>query len=132
MTPNSAVGSSSNVRRRCQPIMLSNESASSAESRFSGCSGGSCRLPFDSIRPDASPEFWARYRSLPAQIQTLAHKSFQWLKSDARHHLLHNKRIREFHSVRVGLFYRALGIEVDDGVLWLWIDTQAEYDKLVG
>jgi hypothetical protein len=59
-----------------------------------------------------------RYRSLPAEVQALADKAFALLKSNPRHPSLHHKRVREFHSVRVGLFYRALGIDVDDAVLW--------------
>lgn len=62
----------------------------------------------------------------------MADKSFQLLKADLHHPSLHHKRVREFRSVRVGLFYRALGIDVEDGVLWIWIGTHAEYDKLVG
>jgi hypothetical protein len=34
--------------------------------------------------------------------------------------------------VRVGISHRALGVETEDGVLWFWIGTHAEYDKLVG
>jgi len=30
------------------------------------------------------------------------------------------------------LRHRALGIEVDDGIMWIWIGTHAEYDKIVG
>jgi hypothetical protein len=33
--------------------------------------------------------------------------------------------------VRVGLYYRALGVAVDGGVLWFWIGTHAHYDKLI-
>jgi len=28
--------------------------------------------------------------------------------------------------------YRALGVEIDEGMLWFWIGTHAEYDKLLG
>ena len=80
----------------------------------------------------ASPEFWACYRALPVEIQSLADKAFALLKSDSRHPSLHLKRAGGYFSVRVGLYYRALGAEVEDGVSWFWIGTHAEYDKLVG
>ena len=80
----------------------------------------------------ASPEFWARYRVLSAEVQSLADKSFALLQSNARHPSLHLKRIQEFSSVRVGLYYRALGIDVKDGICWFWIGTHAEYDKIIG
>jgi len=37
----------------------------------------------------------------------------------------------EVYSVRVGLHYRALGTAVDDGIIWFWIGTHADYDKLI-
>ena len=33
-------------------------------------------------------------------------------------------------SGAVGLHHRALAVEVDDGMLWVWIGTHAEYDRL--
>jgi hypothetical protein len=39
--------------------------------------------------------------------------------------------VGEYHSVRVGLYYRALGIAVENGVSWFWIGTHAEYDRIV-
>ena len=80
----------------------------------------------------ASPEFWACYRALPAEVQSLADKSFALLRSDSRHPSLRLKKVGDYYSVRVGLFYRALGVEVKVGVSWFWIGTHAEYDKLVG
>ena len=80
----------------------------------------------------ASPGFWRCYDALPATVRALADKSFALLKADARHPSLHLKRVSRFWSVRVGLHYRALGVGVTDGVLWIWIGTHAEYDALVG
>jgi hypothetical protein len=37
----------------------------------------------------------------------------------------------KLHSVRVGLYYRALGIPVSGGVHWFWIGIYAQYNKLV-
>ena len=34
-------------------------------------------------------------------------------------------------SARVGKGYRALGVEVKDGISWVWIGTHAEYEKLI-
>jgi hypothetical protein len=45
---------------------------------------------------------------------------------------LHLKKVGRFWSVRVGLRYRALALEVEDGLLWFWIGSHAEYDALIG
>ena len=35
------------------------------------------------------------------------------------------------YSVRIGLRYRALGVENQNGALWFWIGSHADYDKLL-
>jgi hypothetical protein len=83
------------------------------------------------LKHSASPRFWALYEALPGAIRDLADKSFALLKSDPRHPSLHFKKIDRFWSVRVGAHYRALGIDLDGGVYWIWIGTHADYDKLI-
>ena len=68
---------------------------------------------------------------MPAEVQSLADKSFALLQSNARHLSLQLKRVGEYSSVRVGLHYRALGIDVNDGISWFWIGTHSDYDKIV-
>jgi hypothetical protein len=80
----------------------------------------------------ASPEFWQRYRSLPVSVQRLADRCFQQLERDARHPSLHFKKVGRFYSARIGIHHRALGLEAPDGILWFWIGSHAQYDKLIG
>jgi mRNA-degrading endonuclease RelE of RelBE toxin-antitoxin system len=80
----------------------------------------------------ASPAFWQHYRKLPANIRELADKNFRLLKQDSNHPSLHLKKVSRFWSVRVGKKYRALAVQVDEGLIWFWIRTHSEYDKLVG
>ena len=80
----------------------------------------------------ASPAFWALYNALPAEVRALADKNYVLLTNDPRHPSLHFKRIGSLWSVRVGARHRALGVEVEGGIVWLWIGTHAEYDRIVG
>lgn len=80
----------------------------------------------------ASPDFWACYHALPVSAQNLANKSFDLLKADSRHPSLHFKKVGGFWSARVGLHHRALAIEAPDGLVWFWIGTHSEYDRLIG
>jgi hypothetical protein len=80
----------------------------------------------------ATPEFWFHYRRLPAEIQDLADKNFRLLLADPKHPSLHFKKIGLLWSARVGQHYRALGLDANDGVHWIWIGTHAEYDRLLG
>ena len=80
----------------------------------------------------ASRRFWQLYDSLPAEIRDLADKNFALLKSNPRHPSLHFKQINLIWSVRVGNHYRALGYDVPEGLIWFWIGTHSDYDKLLG
>ncbi|MFS8085285.1 MAG: hypothetical protein ACMG6H_06615 [Acidobacteriota bacterium] len=81
---------------------------------------------------NTSPDFWAAYRELPVTIQKAADSAFALLNSNPRHPSLHLKKVRNFWSARVGLGYRAVAVESNDGLVWFWIGTHAEYDKLLG
>ena len=77
-------------------------------------------------------KFWKCYANLPLKIQTIADQCFQLLKTNPSHPSLHFKKIgNKYWSVRVGLDYRALGVEVAKGISWFWIGTHAQYDKLI-
>ncbi|MDQ7794335.1 MAG: hypothetical protein RDU89_07995 [bacterium] len=61
----------------------------------------------------------------------MADRSLALLKSDPRHPSLHLKRLGDLWSVRIGNRYRALGTDVAEGILWIWIGTHSDYDKIV-
>jgi hypothetical protein len=84
------------------------------------------------LRHFASPEFWKLYNSLPHSVQDLADKNYSLLKNDPQHPSLHLKKASRYWSVRVGLHYRAVAVEVSNGLLWFWIGSHEEYNKLLG
>src|SRR5438309_1791878 len=42
------------------------------------------------------------------------------------------KKLARFSSFRVGLHYRALAVEHGADLVWFWIGSHAEYDRLLG
>ena len=83
------------------------------------------------MKHHVDPEFWKLFGNLPAKVQKLARKNFELLKHDPKHPSLHFKRIGIYWSVRVGLDYRAVADEAEDGFLWLWIGSYKEYNRLI-
>ena len=79
----------------------------------------------------ATPQFWQHYHKLPLAVRDLADKNFRLLKADPKHPSLHFKKIGSLWSVRVGAHYRALGLDKPEGVVWFWIGSHADYDKLL-
>jgi len=74
------------------------------------------------------------YKRLPADVQGTADKYFALLKSDSKHPSLHLKKIGDTWSVRVGIHYRAVGMDApseERGILWIWIGSHAEYDPFI-
>ncbi len=78
-----------------------------------------------------TPDFWNCYDALPNDIRVRADKAFAQLRSNSRHASLRLKKVGRFWSARVGLHYRALAVESDGGLLWFWIGTHAQYDRLI-
>ena len=83
------------------------------------------------MRHFTSPSFWECYEKLPKHIQRLADKNFELLKEDTHHPSLNLKKVDRYWAVRVGNRYRSLAVEIEKGLLWFWIGTHAEYDKLL-
>lgn len=79
----------------------------------------------------ATPEFWFHYRQLPNGIRELADKNFELLRTDSRHPSLRLKKIGRFWSARVGLRFRALARERDEGLVWFWIGPHDRYDQFI-
>lgn len=79
----------------------------------------------------ASSDFWECYQRLPQSIQELADAHFVLLKENPAHPSLHFKKIGKYRSVRIGMHYRALAVEITEGLLWFWIGSHADYDKIL-
>lgn len=79
----------------------------------------------------ASPSFWSAYESLPSSVQQAADRNFRILKENPKHPSLYIKKIGRYSSVRAGIHCRALAVEVENGLLWFWIGSHAEYDRLI-
>ena len=80
----------------------------------------------------ALQEFWELYRALPQSVKDLADRNYSLLKNDPRHPSLHMKKAERFWSVRIGLHYRAIAVEVPGGLLWFWIGSHEDYNRLMG
>jgi hypothetical protein len=53
-------------------------------------------------------DFWKLYDALPPELQALADKNYQLLRSDPKHPSLHFKKVGPYWSARVGRTCRAV------------------------
>ena len=78
--------------------------------------------------------FREAYRRLPDHVQRRAREAYRRFKENPQHRSLRLKHVhanRPIYAVRVGLGHRALGIVEGDVMVWFWIGTHAEYDRLL-
>jgi hypothetical protein len=78
-------------------------------------------------------QFRALFRDLPPDVKKQAYAAYRLFARDPRHPGLHFKQLyKTLYSVRIGISYRALGImQSSDLIIWIWIGSHAEYDKLL-
>jgi hypothetical protein len=79
----------------------------------------------------ATSRFWDMFNALPKDVQALARKNYDLLKRNPEHPSLHFKKVGTLWSARVGKNHRALASEDEDGLVWVWIGTHKEYDRLL-
>jgi hypothetical protein len=87
------------------------------------------------VRSQTTPRFRALLTALPEQARRQAREAYRHFSADPHHPSLHFKRVRDqrpTHSVRIGVHYRALGYFESDTIVWVWIGSHAEYDRLLG
>ena len=78
--------------------------------------------------------FWKLFNDLPENVQNLAIKNYDIWRENPLHPSLHFKNIKNnLFSIRIGLFYRALGYfdKETNTITWTWIGTQGTYDKKI-
>jgi hypothetical protein len=88
------------------------------------------------MKSKRTPQFKKLLAALPKPSRQQAYAAYRLFKHDPFHPSLQFKRVsqqRPLYSVRIGISYRALGLrQEDDLIIWIWIGSHADYDKLVG
>ncbi len=79
-------------------------------------------------------QFRELFQRLPSHIRKQSKVAYLLFEFNPYHPGLHFKRVHPeppIYSVRVGIGYRALGIVDGDCIVWYWIGSHADYDKLL-
>ena len=79
-------------------------------------------------------KFRKLYSLLPVGIQKQARIAYTQFKQNPYHPSLQFKRVhssKPIYSVRINIDYRAVGIFEDNEVIWFWIGSHREYEKIL-
>jgi hypothetical protein len=86
------------------------------------------------VKSRLTRDFLASFAALPERIQRLARENYILWKRNPHHPSLSFKRVGHkypAYSVRIGLGWRAVGFLEADGVVWFWVGSHADYERIV-
>jgi hypothetical protein len=86
------------------------------------------------VRSFTTDSFRRCFRGLPAEMRRQARAAYRRFQADPHHASLRFKQVHAtepIFSVRIGLGYRALGVKDGEDIIWFWIGSHADYDRLV-
>ena len=80
--------------------------------------------------------FRRQFLKLPTLIKQTAKKNYELWKQNPFHPSLEFKPVKlkeNIWSVRIGIGWRALGVikTDEDKIVWFWVGSHAEYDKIL-
>ncbi len=81
----------------------------------------------------AAADFWKCYHRLPALVRRRADKTYVIFRRNPLHLSLHFKALAappNHDSVRINEQYRAVALRDGDTLVWFWIGTHNQFDKL--
>ncbi|MCX8090694.1 MAG: hypothetical protein N3I86_07125 [Verrucomicrobiae bacterium] len=81
------------------------------------------------------PSFWRAYARLSETHRKAARRAFALFSVDPNHPSLRFKKLvghERVWSVRINAQYRAIGERQGDTIIWVWIGTHNDFDKMFG
>jgi hypothetical protein len=86
------------------------------------------------VNSHISEDFLRGLAALPKTARRQARNAYRLFADDPAHPGLRFKRVhptRPIYSVRITRDYRALGVRDGEDIVWFWIGSHAEYDKML-
>ena len=71
---------------------------------------------------------------LPQSIRRQAREAYKLFRDNPYHPSLHFKQVhpvKPVYSVRIGRDYRAVGVCDRDEMVWFWIGSHGDYNKII-
>ncbi|MEZ8217600.1 ParE family toxin-like protein [Fervidibacter sacchari] len=86
------------------------------------------------MKSHITAQFRRAFQSLPAHVQERARAAYRLFSQNPYHPSLQFKQVhptKPIYSVRVTRDVRALGIKEDDTIIWFWIGSHDDYERLL-
>lgn len=86
------------------------------------------------MKSRTTTEFRKLFADLPKQVQMQARSAYRQFKENPSYSSLRFKKVHPdllIYSARISKNYRAVGQLDGDTVIWFWVGSHAEYDRLL-
>ncbi|MBI1870875.1 MAG: hypothetical protein HYS07_06765 [Chlamydiae bacterium] len=78
--------------------------------------------------------FRKAFAKLPKEVQSQARDAYKQFKQNPFYPSLRYKRVhstKPIYSVRITLEYRAIGVQIENEIIWFWIGSHDDDAKLL-
>lgn len=86
------------------------------------------------MKSRTTAQFRKAFANLPEKIQQQTGEAYRQFKENPSHISLRFKKVHPqlpIYSARISKDYRAVGQLEGDTVIWFWVGSHADYDKLL-
>jgi hypothetical protein len=86
------------------------------------------------VKSRTTAQFRKMLADLSGQVKEKTREAYRQFKKDPSYPSLRFKKVHPqlpIYSVRISRDYRAVGQLDEDTVIWFWVGSHAEYDKLL-
>lgn len=86
------------------------------------------------MKSSTTARFRKAFTRLPKPVQRQARAAYRLFQKSPNHPGLRFKKVHPtepIYSARISLDYRALGVMEDAEIVWFWIGSHADYDRLL-
>ncbi|WP_442923182.1 type II toxin-antitoxin system RelE family toxin [Microcoleus sp. A6-C5] len=86
------------------------------------------------VKSRTTTQFRKAFARLPKQVQDQICEAYRQFRQDPGHPSLRFKRVHPelpIYSARISKNYRAVGQLDQDTIIWFWVGSHTEYDRLL-
>ncbi len=86
------------------------------------------------MKSHTTERFRKLFAALPESVREQAREAYRFFRENPQHPGLQFKRVHAsspIYSARVNLDYRVLGVRDGDEIVWFWIGSHDDYEKLL-
>ncbi|MDY7016296.1 MAG: hypothetical protein SVX43_22400 [Cyanobacteriota bacterium] len=86
------------------------------------------------MKSRTTAQFRKAFAELPERVQEQTREAYRQFKRDPNHPSLRFKKVHPnlpIYSARISKSYRAVGQVDKDTIIWFWVGSHADYDKLL-